>query len=309
VAITALPTPPSKTDPVNFAVRADAFLGALVNFGTEANALQLDVNAKQTAVETSKTDAAASATAAAGSATAAAASATAAATSATAAAGSATAAAASATNSANSFTSFDRIYLGGKTAPPTVNNSGQPLEEGSIYWNANVQKLYIRANNTWDLAAFTVTGSVTSFNNRQGNITLSAQDITTALGSSALTTSDISNSNVGNKVVQRDSNGDFAARIISAVDFNSTSDISLKENIKPLDGISLLKDINPVQFTWKDTGNLSYGVIAQELQKVLPNLVTERDDKILTVNYTALIGVLVDAVQKLDARVKQLESK
>ena len=38
--ITALPTPPSRSDSANFATRADAFLGALPTFATEANTLQ-----------------------------------------------------------------------------------------------------------------------------------------------------------------------------------------------------------------------------------------------------------------------------
>jgi hypothetical protein len=42
--ITTLPTPPSKSDPANFATRADAFLGALPAFGTQANALASEVN-------------------------------------------------------------------------------------------------------------------------------------------------------------------------------------------------------------------------------------------------------------------------
>jgi hypothetical protein len=45
MAITPLPTPPSRDDPTNFATRADAFLGALPDFATEANALAVDVNA------------------------------------------------------------------------------------------------------------------------------------------------------------------------------------------------------------------------------------------------------------------------
>lgn len=49
MSITALPTPPSRTDPTNFAARADAFMAALPTFATEANALQADVNAKQVA--------------------------------------------------------------------------------------------------------------------------------------------------------------------------------------------------------------------------------------------------------------------
>lgn len=48
MAITALPTPPSRSDPVNFSTRADAFLGALPAFGTEANVLATEVNANTT---------------------------------------------------------------------------------------------------------------------------------------------------------------------------------------------------------------------------------------------------------------------
>lgn len=44
MAITPLPTPPSRDDPTNFSTRADAFLGALPDFATEANALAVDVS-------------------------------------------------------------------------------------------------------------------------------------------------------------------------------------------------------------------------------------------------------------------------
>lgn len=43
--ITALPTPPSRSDPVNFSARSDAFLGALPTFCTETNAVAAEVNA------------------------------------------------------------------------------------------------------------------------------------------------------------------------------------------------------------------------------------------------------------------------
>lgn len=58
--ITALPTPPSRQDPANFAARGDALLTALPGFVTEANALQTDVNAKQAAATDSAAAAAAS---------------------------------------------------------------------------------------------------------------------------------------------------------------------------------------------------------------------------------------------------------
>jgi hypothetical protein len=88
--ISALPSPPSRQDPTNFADEADAFLGALPTFQSETNALAAYMeDTIAVAAETSATDAAASATAAATSATGAATSATNAANSATAAANSA----------------------------------------------------------------------------------------------------------------------------------------------------------------------------------------------------------------------------
>lgn len=58
--ITALPTPPSRQDPANFAARGDALMTALPTFVTEANALQVDVNAKQAATADSAAAASAS---------------------------------------------------------------------------------------------------------------------------------------------------------------------------------------------------------------------------------------------------------
>lgn len=66
--ITALPTPPSRNEPLTFADLGDAFLGALPTFVTQANALESNVNTKETNVTASAAAAAASASAAAASA-------------------------------------------------------------------------------------------------------------------------------------------------------------------------------------------------------------------------------------------------
>lgn len=63
MSITALPTPPTREDPLNFADRADIFLGALPTFATEANALVTDVNNKQIAAAVSAANSASSAAA------------------------------------------------------------------------------------------------------------------------------------------------------------------------------------------------------------------------------------------------------
>ena len=130
MAITLLPTPPSRQDPINFNVRADEFLGALPTFGTEANSLATDVNNKQvtasnaaTTATTKAGEAATSATNAANSATAADNSKTAAATSETNAANSATAAATSATNASNSAAAAATSETNAATSATNASNS------------------------------------------------------------------------------------------------------------------------------------------------------------------------------------------
>ena len=109
---------------------------------TDTDHFELLVDAVSAA--TSATAAATSATASATSATASATSATASANSATAAATSATNAATSETNAAASFDSFDDRYLGAKSSDPTVDNDGNALLTGALYFNSsdNVMKNY-----------------------------------------------------------------------------------------------------------------------------------------------------------------------
>ena len=106
-----------------------------------------------------------SATAAATSASAAATSATASATSATASASSATAAASSATSAAASYDSFDDRYLGAKSSAPTVDNDGDALVTGALYFNTSSNQLFIWSGSAWTQAAFTASGFLSGSNN------------------------------------------------------------------------------------------------------------------------------------------------
>ena len=101
-----------------------------------------------------------SATAAATSATAAASSATAAASSATAAASSATSAASSATSAAASYDSFDDRYLGAKSSAPTVDNDGDALVTGALYFNSSTNIMNVRTSGgAWTAAGSSVNGT------------------------------------------------------------------------------------------------------------------------------------------------------
>ena len=94
---------------------------------------------------------------------------------------------------------------------------------------------------------------------------------------------------------------------MTAVDFNSTSDINLKENIHTVgNALEITEQLRGVSFDWKETGRSSYGVIAQELEEVLPELVKQGEVK--SVNYNGIIGVLIEAIKELKKEVEDLKN-
>jgi hypothetical protein len=94
---------------------------------------------------------------------------------------------------------------------------------------------------------------------------------------------------------------------VTAVVFNSLSDREQKTDIVPITGsLELLHELHGVRFHWKSTHDASAGLIAQDVESVMPELVSNRDDgKVL--NYNGIIGVLVEAVKSLSRRVAELE--
>ena len=96
---------------------------------------------------------------------------------------------------------------------------------------------------------------------------------------------------------------------LSSTVFNSTSDETLKYNVQPIDNaLGIVDQINGVSFTWKESGLPSLGVIAQDIEKVLPELVGT-DGKNKTVNYNGIIAVLIEAVKELSKRVEELKRR
>jgi hypothetical protein len=112
--------------------------------------------------------------------------------SASAASSSASAASSSAASAAASYDSFDDRYLGAKSSAPSVDNDGNSLLTGALYWNSTSSLLYIWTGSGWDQAAFSVSGAVTSFNTRTGAVTLSSTDVTNALTFTPATAASVS---------------------------------------------------------------------------------------------------------------------
>lgn len=105
----------------------------------------------------------------------------------------------------------------------------------------------------------------------------------------------------------------FTGRV-TAQAVNFTSDRRLKDNIIPLTN-QTLDNIKPVVFTWKGKERNVFGVIAQDVQEVYPELVSEVNDT-LRVDYIQFIPLLIKEVQDLKnqnqtlvARIEELENK
>ena len=76
----------------------------------------------------------------------------------------------------------DDLYLGSKTSDPTVDNDGNPIQVGAIYYNSTTEHMRVYTGSVWNRAVLDASGAVLSFNNRTGLVTLTSSDVTEALG-------------------------------------------------------------------------------------------------------------------------------
>jgi len=165
--------------------------------------------------------------------------------------------------------------------------------------------------------AATSTLSATTFS---GNATTS----TTATNATNITLADESSDTTcfplfatvatGNQAPKTDASAltyNAATGQLTVIDLNATSDINLKKDIEVItDATDLIKKLNGVRFTWKVNDRKSLGVIAQEVEELFPELISERTDTgTKSVNYNGLVGVLIEAVKELSTRVEELEKK
>ena len=122
----------------------------------------------------------------------------------------------------------------------------------------------------------------------------------------------------GNNEFRFESDGDFHADADVIAYSTTVSDERLKENIQPIeDALSKVSQLNGVTFTYKADGKESAGLIAQDVEKVLPSAISEKqlplkiDDGVeyKVLQYDQTIGLLVEAIKELTAKVEELESK
>ena len=151
---------------------------------------------------------------------------------------------------------------------------------------------FLRGDSTWASAAVSITDNTTT-------------DLTFFPVFTSVTTGSIVGANTSSTKLTFNPN----SGLLTSTDYNSSSDVTLKENfteiVNPLDIISQLEGFG---FSWKDTKEKSYGLSAQQVETVLPEIVRVRPDGTKGINYLNLIAFLVEGIKDLKEEVRQLKS-
>ena len=144
----------------------------------------------------------------------------------------------------------------------------------------------------------------------QLNSKLSSSGNITTGGNIIIPDSGTVGSSTDNDAMTIASNGNvtFSQDLTVSGDITVSSDQRLKSNIKSLGStISKLMQIDGKTYTIKNNGIEKIGILAQEVQKVFPELVSEDDNEMLAVNYQGLVPVLINALKEQDEKINRLE--
>ena len=97
---------------------------------------------------------------------------------------------------------------------------------------------------------------------------------------------------------------------VSATNFNTTSDATLKTNVETLSGaLNAVMSMRGVSFDWIENGNSEVGVIAQEVEEVIPDLVNTNEQGIKSVKYGNMVAVLIEAVKEQQKQIEYLKQQ
>ncbi|MBA4741430.1 MAG: tail fiber domain-containing protein [Azoarcus sp.] len=97
---------------------------------------------------------------------------------------------------------------------------------------------------------------------------------------------------------------------VRAPSFVNTSSARFKEDVETIhDASVLLSGLRGVRFTWADNNDRAVGLIAEEVAKVVPEVVTVDESGPVAVNYAALVAVLVEAVKEQQLQIAEQGEK
>ena len=93
--------------------------------------------------------------------------------------------------------------------------------------------------------------------------------------------------------------------------FTSLSDRTQKEDIRPIENaIGIVNQLTGVRYNWKNSINQpSIGLIAQDVEEVIPEVVVEMADGLKSVSYGNIVAVLIEAIKEQQVRIEELEDR
>jgi phage-related tail fiber protein len=184
------------------------------------------------------------------------------------------------------------------TSKPTT-ISGYGITDAYTMAQANVN-LGLKANTATTLSGY---GILDSYTMAQANVQIALK----ANVAAETTVNAATDAATASTLVRRDSTGSFTGNVITATNFNTTSDARFKTDIVTIeDAVGLVEQLRGVTFNWVDTGAPTIGLIAQEVEEVLPELVTTDEDGYKSVAYSNMVGVLIEAIKDQQAQIDEL---
>ena len=88
------------------------------------------------------------------------------------------------------------------------------------------------------------------------------------------------------------------------------SDATLKENIKPIESaLDKVKQMQGVEFNKINSNTKEIGVIAQDIEKIIPELVLENEKGIKSVAYGNITAVLIEAIKEQQKQIEELKQQ
>ncbi len=222
---------------------------------------------------------------------------------------------------ATGITTIASLSVTGSTFDTLVVNNFSTLNGITTLTNARVTNLSVTGVSTFssvNTENINIAGIVTGLNvtgvSTLGTVQISSGIITatsgvvTYFGDGSYLTGTASNPNLQTVLNTGNTStiGMSIVGVVTATDFDALSDENYKENVITVnDALNKIEQLRGVSFDWKENGRSSYGVIAQELQKVLPELVHGDNPK--TVNYNGIIGVLIEAIKELKNEIEKFK--
>lgn len=201
---------------------------------------------------------------------------------------------------------------------PHSNTAGTLLGSSTQRWNVTA--------NTADFSGTVSLVTMTA----NGSTGTSTQVLTSAGGSSNLYWADagvlvaedannatryvaFTGANTGQITTINVRSGDFtynpSTGVVSATEFSGTSDVRVKENISTLENaMDKVSKLRGVSYTFRESGLENMGLIAQEVELVIPEVVRTNDMGFKSVTYGNIVGLLVEAIKELKQEIDELKN-